>query len=75
MDLLADSYLRVHTRVKRFPAAVETDWSTRIVHLSDEFVVVDKVSHLGMHQVVYVCSRITTTDNMNIYTYTFTHIP
>eukprot|EP00976_Prorocentrum_cordatum_P100830 1192386-Prorocentrum_minimum.AAC.2 len=43
MEVPADSYMRVHTRVKRFPAAVETDWSSRIIHVADEFVVVDKV--------------------------------
>jgi hypothetical protein len=40
--LAAGEYLRVHTDPKRFPAVASVDWTSRIVHEDDEFVVIDK---------------------------------
>ena len=41
--LAAGSYVRAHTLVKRFPAAQEVQWSSRIIHNHENYVVVDKV--------------------------------
>ena len=40
----AGSYIRVHTRVKRFPASLKVDWASRILHHHKHFIVVDKVT-------------------------------
>ncbi|KAM1108555.1 hypothetical protein ACFX13_005263 [Malus domestica] len=36
------TYLRVHVHPKRFPRCYEIDWKSRIVAVTDEFVVLDK---------------------------------
>ncbi|XP_047317161.1 RNA pseudouridine synthase 6, chloroplastic [Impatiens glandulifera] len=40
----AGTYLRVHVHPKRFPRCYEIDWLSRIISVSDEFVVLDKPS-------------------------------
>jgi hypothetical protein len=40
--LLAGGYLRVHVHPKRFPAAYQVDWGSRVVAVAPEFVVVNK---------------------------------
>ena len=41
--LAAGSYVRAHTIVKRFPAAQEVQWVSRIIHNHESCIVVDKV--------------------------------
>ncbi len=38
----AGGYLRVHVHPKRFPAAHQVDWASRVVAVAQEFVVVNK---------------------------------
>ncbi|XP_021821499.1 RNA pseudouridine synthase 6, chloroplastic [Prunus avium] len=38
----AGTYLRVHVHPKRFPRCYEIDWKSRIIAVSEEFVVLDK---------------------------------
>lgn len=38
----AGTYLRVHVHPKRFPRCYEVDWKSRIIAVTDSFVVIDK---------------------------------
>lgn len=44
--LLPGTLLRVHTSPKRYPACGTTDWPASLVHVDDDFVVVNKPSGL-----------------------------
>ncbi|XP_062189695.1 RNA pseudouridine synthase 6, chloroplastic-like isoform X2 [Phragmites australis] len=40
--LEAGTYLRVHVHPKRFPRCYEIDWKSRVIAVSDDYVVLDK---------------------------------
>ena len=35
-------WIRIHPRPRRYPAASTTDWASRVLHLDDDFCVVNK---------------------------------
>ncbi len=35
-------WIRIHPHPRRYPAASTTDWASRVLHLDDEFCVVNK---------------------------------
>jgi hypothetical protein len=41
-QVVAGGYLRVHVHPKRFPACYQVDWPRRVVHVGDEYLVVNK---------------------------------
>ncbi|KAK3256084.1 hypothetical protein CYMTET_34762 [Cymbomonas tetramitiformis] len=43
-EVSTGAYMRVHLRVKRFPVAHQTDWTSRIIHNAPTFVAVDKAA-------------------------------
>ncbi len=45
----ADAYVRVHTKPRRFPMASKVDWNERMIHICDDFVVLDKPGGVPVH--------------------------
>jgi 23S rRNA pseudouridine1911/1915/1917 synthase len=45
----SDAYLRIHTKPRRFPMVSKVDWPKRIIHASDEVVIIDKPGGVPVH--------------------------
>jgi 23S rRNA-/tRNA-specific pseudouridylate synthase len=45
----ADAYVRVHTRPRRFPMVSKVDWNERMVHICDDFAVLNKPGGVPVH--------------------------
>ena len=45
----ADAYVRVHTRPRRFPMMSKVDWKERMIHICDDYAVLNKPGGVPVH--------------------------
>ena len=45
----SNAYVRIHTKPRRFPMASKVDWNQRVVHASNDFVLINKPGGVPVH--------------------------